>query len=82
MKGKYYDHGNGEVSSGGRGVEQTYARPLFTYIQPGICTGCGTCIEVCPMDAIKMENGIAIVMREMCKNCKICVRVCPEGAIM
>ncbi len=61
---------------------KTTVRAPFTYIQPGICAGCGVCVEVCPMDAITLENGIAVVNRETCGNCKICVRVCPEGAIM
>ena len=60
----------------------TVRKTPFTFIQPGICTGCGVCVEVCPLDAIKLENGIAVVMREACRNCKVCVQVCPEGAIM
>ncbi|MCD6200895.1 MAG: 4Fe-4S binding protein [Bacteroidales bacterium] len=60
----------------------TVAKTPFTYIQPDICTGCGACAEVCPMHAIKLENEIAVVIRDECSNCKICVSVCPEGAIM
>ncbi len=60
----------------------TVVKAPFTYIQPDICTGCGVCVEVCPMNAIKMEDGHAVVLRNVCGNCKICVRVCPEGAIM
>ncbi len=58
------------------------ARAPYVYIQPMICEGCGVCVEVCPMEAIKMEDGKAVVIREECRNCRICIRVCPEGAIM
>ncbi len=57
-------------------------RAPYVYIQPMICEGCGVCVEVCPMEAIKMEDGKAVVIKEECRNCRICIRACPEGAIM
>ncbi|HTG00957.1 MAG TPA: 4Fe-4S binding protein [Nitrospirota bacterium] len=44
------------------------------------CTGCGTCADVCPPEAIRIENGKAEISIE-CTDCGACVRVCPEGAI-
>ncbi len=44
------------------------------------CTGCGTCTEVCPSEAIWIENGKATITLE-CIDCGACPRVCPEGAI-
>ncbi len=44
------------------------------------CTGCGTCLDVCPTEAIKMQNGHAVITFD-CIDCGACPRVCPEGAI-
>lgn len=44
------------------------------------CTGCGACLEVCPTEAIRLENGRAVITME-CIACGACPRVCPEGAI-
>jgi len=44
------------------------------------CTGCGACIDVCPSDAIRIEDGKAGITME-CIDCGACPRVCPEGAI-
>jgi ferredoxin len=44
------------------------------------CTGCGTCTDVCPTEAIRIENGKAEITVE-CTDCGACTRVCPEGAI-
>ena len=33
------------------------------------CTGCGTCEEVCPVEAIKVENEKAKVDEEECVDC-------------
>jgi Na+-translocating ferredoxin:NAD+ oxidoreductase subunit B len=46
-----------------------------------MCTGCGECIAICPMDAIKDENGISVVMSERCIGCGLCVNRCPVEAI-
>ena len=45
------------------------------------CTGCETCVEECPSEAIKMVDGIAKVDSELCTDCGTCVDVCPVEAI-
>jgi len=45
------------------------------------CTGCGTCVEVCPVEALKVENEKAVVDEEACIDCGTCIEECPEEAI-
>lgn len=45
------------------------------------CFGCGVCIDICPMDAISLLDGIAQVNEEDCTGCGICVDECMTGAI-
>ena len=44
------------------------------------CTGCGACVDVCPVKAIKMEGDKAVVGEE-CIDCGVCVNTCPVQAI-
>ena len=43
------------------------------------CSGCGSCIDVCPVGAIVFED-IAVV-GPTCTGCGLCVSECPNGAI-
>jgi ferredoxin len=46
------------------------------------CTGCGTCVDWCPTDAICLgDEGVAWRDEEACIGCGVCARFCPEGAI-
>ena len=45
------------------------------------CTGCGTCVDECPSEAISLKNDVAVVDEEACSDCGLCVDVCPEEAI-
>lgn len=45
-----------------------------------LCTGCETCIDSCPYDAIEMKEGKAFI-NEYCQLCRNCLNACPEGAI-
>ncbi|MDI6916509.1 MAG: 4Fe-4S binding protein [Thermoplasmatales archaeon] len=44
------------------------------------CTGCGACVDVCPTEAITV-NEKAKVDEEKCIECSACVSECPVGAI-
>ena len=44
------------------------------------CTGCGTCVDTCPVEAITVEDK-AVIDKENCIECGVCVEGCPEEAI-
>ncbi len=45
------------------------------------CTGCGACVEVCPVEALKLVDDKAKVDPDTCIDCGTCVDECPVGAI-
>jgi ferredoxin len=45
------------------------------------CTGCETCVEECPSEAISMADGKAVVDVDTCIDCGVCVDACPVEAI-
>ena len=45
------------------------------------CTGCETCVDECPSDAIKMSDDKAVIIEDACIDCGVCVDACPEEAI-
>jgi ferredoxin len=45
------------------------------------CNGCGTCVDECPSEAIKIVNDKAKVDMDACVDCGVCVDACPEEAI-
>jgi len=48
---------------------------------PGKCTGCGTCIDHCPVSALSIIENIPHVDAGMCIACFCCQEMCPEKAI-
>jgi len=44
------------------------------------CIGCGTCIDVCPEDAIEIDGSISIE-RKVCTGCGLCSDNCPSDAL-
>jgi len=47
------------------------------------CSGCKTCITLCPYDAITFdeEKEIAVIQEALCKGCGTCAAACPSNAI-
>jgi uncharacterized protein (DUF362 family)/ferredoxin len=45
------------------------------------CTGCGSCVKACPVDAIRLDKRLAVVDRGACIRCYCCHELCPEAAI-
>ena len=44
------------------------------------CVGCGACVDICPVQAVVIEDGVAVVDEEWCIGCGLCVPRCPTGA--
>jgi heterodisulfide reductase subunit A len=51
-------------------------------ISETFCTGCKTCISVCPYSAISFDDfrNIAVVNEALCHGCGVCAAACPSGA--
>ncbi len=45
------------------------------------CTGCATCVDICPSAAIELVDDKAVVNADECVDCESCVDECPESAI-
>lgn len=50
-------------------------------VNPETCTGCESCVDSCPSEAIKMENDKALIDVDACVDCAVCVDECPVEAI-
>ena len=45
------------------------------------CTGCGLCVDACPVEAIKLDDDKAKVDEDLCVDCGTCVDECPNDAL-
>jgi len=48
---------------------------------PDLCTGCGTCVDQCPVSALSMSQHVPEVDSKTCIRCFCCQEICPERAI-
>ena len=45
------------------------------------CIGCGACVGTCPVEAISLEGGKAVINQSKCVECGACKETCPVDAI-
>lgn len=59
-------------------------------VEESKCTGCGKCVEVCPVEAmglvsagdpLRKKKKKARLDEEICLGCGVCVRACPEESL-
>ncbi|MCX7626519.1 MAG: CoB--CoM heterodisulfide reductase iron-sulfur subunit A family protein [Candidatus Sumerlaeaceae bacterium] len=58
--------------------------PNTAYINPDHCSGCKSCIPLCPYHAIVFDDGLkkARIDEALCLGCGTCVASCPSGSII
>jgi len=54
----------------------------ISWIDPDVCAGCQTCINLCAYTAIEFDErrGVSVVNEALCKGCGSCSGFCPSGA--
>ena len=68
-------------------MDKKVIKTIVEVVANGLCTGCGTCVGVCPKNAIRMEksNSGASYYPQLdagrCDNCGLCFRVCPGHSV-
>jgi heterodisulfide reductase subunit A len=55
--------------------------PFYAVVDADKCSGCLSCIAMCPYGAISIEDGKAKINSVLCKGCGCCVATCPSGSI-
>jgi NAD-dependent dihydropyrimidine dehydrogenase PreA subunit len=59
-------------------TSRTTVRPKA---DPDLCSGCGTCVDQCPVSALSMGDAVPEVDPDKCITCFCCQEICPEQAI-
>jgi Pyruvate/2-oxoacid:ferredoxin oxidoreductase delta subunit len=59
---------------------QTYSSSLAK-VSSSDCTMCEVCEEMCPMEAIELNDDSAVVNENKCIGCGVCAHHCPVSAI-
>jgi heterodisulfide reductase subunit A len=61
---------------------QIELEPNTAWVNEDMCSGCKTCLALCPYQAIRAdeERKIVVIDQALCKGCGTCVAACPSGA--
>jgi Fe-S-cluster-containing hydrogenase component 2 len=57
------------------------ASNYYAQVDTALCTGDAICVGRCPIEAIKVENGVASVDLARCVGCGLCVPTCSQNAM-
>lgn len=63
------------------GITLATSAILSYKVTPERCVGCGRCVIHCPVDAIVLVDGKAIINPAKCIQCGMCFKICPIDAI-
>lgn len=74
-------------------VDERELDPLTSSVNESICSGCSTCIMVCPFKAVELktiserfygqtlQRQVAAVNEALCQGCGTCTAACRSGAV-
>ena len=56
-------------------------RPLVLQITKN-CLKCGLCVQLCPVDAVRVRHRAFQINDDICIGCMACLEACPVEAIV
>jgi electron transport complex protein RnfB len=56
--------------------------PFVLTTNPSMCKGCGTCINRCQTEALRLEGDKIVVNTDRCIGCGLCVSTCPADSLV
>jgi electron transport complex protein RnfB len=60
---------------------ELYYTNYYALVDSDLCIGCETCVNICQMEAINMNNSVAKVNIYKCIGCGNCITSCSEDAL-
>ncbi|MHA1296021.1 MAG: Coenzyme F420 hydrogenase/dehydrogenase, beta subunit C-terminal domain [Promethearchaeota archaeon] len=54
-------------------------QPVKIIFESNICSGCGLCSAICPLNCLSVINGNGSIEDEKCIRCGLCYFVCPRS---
>ena len=83
--------GKGADGDSPRGIREIWDPARFygkVAMNPSLCmhanckeATCTKCVDICPVDALALEEGNLSIKSDTCKGCGLCVATCPTRAI-
>lgn len=75
----------GNLVKGSSSIRETLRKQFgeikMMHIDLKKCRGCGQCLDVCPVEAISLVKGKAVIDQDRCIFCGACMAACPQAAI-
>ncbi|MFH1641285.1 MAG: DUF362 domain-containing protein [Nanoarchaeota archaeon] len=69
--------GMGGVSTKTKADIHNFANPMFV----ADCSGCGSCVKVCPVETISLKDNKAYFNLSGCWGCGVCIDACPSNVL-
>jgi electron transport complex protein RnfB len=58
-----------------------FSTPFVATSNSDTCEGCGVCVKRCQMDALRLEDDVAVLDIDQCIGCGLCVSTCPTESL-
>lgn len=71
----------GAMQARRNGTPMLASSGYVSHVDQDLCIACGDCVEVCPFQALSLDDYAVVVDEESCMGCGVCASQCVEEAL-